>query len=133
MLSYLPVIISSIGTVIIAVVSALSPLWTAKLTQKLKIKEMNHSAYQNNFVAIYKELCESYGQYYESQSAESISRFVSAISQCYPLVEFESRLTNLLFAVTHNDFNKVVSLFPDTARSISDALREEKSKINKVR
>lgn len=133
MLSYLPVIISSTGTVIIAVLSALSPLWTAKATQKLKIRELNHSAYQNNFVAIYKELCESYGQYYESQSAESISRFVSAISQCYPIIEYDYHLTDLLRAVTHNEFNKVIALFPETVRSISNVLKDEKSKINKVR
>lgn len=133
MLSYLPVIISSVGTTLIALVSALIPLWTNRSTQKLKIKEMNHTAFQNNFVAIYNELCESYGQYYQNQSAESISRFVSAISQCYPLVEFERRLTELLHAVTHNDFKKVVSLFPETARSVSEVLRDEKSKINKKR
>lgn len=131
MLQYLSIIIPSIGTVLMAITTAIVPLITAKATHKAKVKELQVQIYKENSLNVYNNFCYAFGEYTQIQSITNKSNFIAAISRVIPLTNLHSdEIDKLLIATTKDDLQTVIQLFPNIAKRLSRNLHYEKSKID---
>ena len=132
MLQYLSIIIPTIGTVLMAITTAIVPLITAKATHKAKAKEMQVQIYKENSLNVYNDLCDAFGNYTQYQSTTNKANFISAIAKASQLASwYTDEMDELLTAATNDDLKKVVKCFPAAIKRLSRDLHFEKSKIDR--